>query len=165
MGLESGDPTTLTRMLKRDDVETMIAAGRLAQKAGLKMSVMILLGLGGRERIREHAVATAKALNRMQPRILSALRVIPVPGTRLAQNISEGSFQPLTEHEIIVELKLIIETLDLAGTVFRANHSSNIVPLEARLPHDRNVLLTTLQILLDSGHLDTLSPGPVPLWL
>ena len=165
LGLESGDPTTLTRMLKRDDVETMIEAGRRAQNAGLKMSVMILLGLGGRERSREHAVATARALNRMQPRILSALRVIPVPGTQLARDISEERFQQLTEYEIIVELKAIIENLDLAGTVFRANHSSNIVPLEARLPRDRDALLATLQILLDSGRLDALSPAPPPLWL
>lgn len=165
MGLESGDPATLARMLKTDSVEMMIAAGRRVQNAGLKMSVMILLGLGGRERSGEHAAATAAALNQMQPRLLSALRVIPVPGTALEGDIAAGRFQPLTEYEVIAELKAIVERLDLAGTVFRANHSSNIVPLEARFPRDRAGMLATLQALLDSGRLDTRTPGPLPLWL
>ena len=54
---------------------------------------------------------------------------------------------------------------ELAGTVFRANHSSNVVPLEARFPHDKPRLIATLDALLGSGRLDDSSPGPMPLWL
>ncbi len=165
MGLESGDPVTLERMRKRDQVETLVAAAQRAQAAGLRMSVMILLGLGGRERSAVHAAATADALNRMQPRHLSVLRVIPVPGTALEGDIKAGHFHPLTEHETLAELKAIVSRLELAGTVFRANHSSNSVPLEARLPRDRPALLATLQALLDSGRLDPDSPGALPRWL
>ncbi len=165
LGLESGDPATLARMRKSDRVDAMVEAGRRAQAAGLKMSVMILLGLGGKERSREHALATAAALNRMQPRLLSALRVIPVPGTALGRDAEAGRFQQPTEFEIIAELKLLVEHLELAGTVFRADHSSNIVPLEARLPRDQAGLLSALQALLDSRRLDARTPGPRPLWL
>lgn len=166
MGLESGDPATLSRMHKSDDsVETMIAACQRAQTTGLRISVMILLGLAGRERSREHALATAAALNRIQPRLLSALRVIPVPGTTLDREIGAGRFSPLTEYEVITELKTLVEHLDLSATVFRANHSSNIVPLEARFPRDRRGLLNDLRALLDSGRLDTRTPGPLPFWL
>ncbi|MBU4247842.1 MAG: radical SAM protein [Verrucomicrobia bacterium] len=165
MGLESGDPATLARMQKSDSVETMIAAGRRSQAAGLRMSVMILLGLAGRERSRDHAAATAAALNRIQPRLLSALRVIPVPGTVLDRDIAKDRFHPLTEYEVIVEIKTLVEHLDLTATVFRANHSSNVIPLEARFPRDRQALLESLQTLLDSGRLDRHSPGPLPFWL
>lgn len=165
MGLESGDPATLARMRKSDSVETMIEASCRVQAAGLRMSVMILLGLAGRERSRDHAAATAAALNRIQPRLLSALRVIPVPGTVLDRDIAAGRFQPLTEYEVIAELKTLVEHLDLAATVFRANHSSNVISLEARFPRDRQALLDSLQALLDSGRLDRHSPGPLPLWL
>jgi len=165
MGLESGDPDTLHQMHKSDSVETMITACQRAQTAGLRISVMILLGLAGRERSREHALATAAALNRIQPRLLAALRVIPVPGTVLDREIGAGRFSPLTEYEVIAELKTLVEHLDLSATVFRANHSSNIVPLEARFPRDRQGLLNDLQALLDSGRLDTQTPGPLPLWL
>jgi len=40
---------------------------------------MILTGLGGETNSDVHAKKTAAALNEMQPRLLSALRVIPIP--------------------------------------------------------------------------------------
>ena len=43
----------------------MVDAGRQAQAAGLRMSVMVLLGLGGVERSGDHAARTADALNRI----------------------------------------------------------------------------------------------------
>jgi radical SAM superfamily enzyme YgiQ (UPF0313 family) len=83
MGLESGDNATLRAVHKRESAEEMIEAGRRAQAAGLRMSVMVLIGLAGKERSTEHARATATVVNAMQPRLLSALRLIPVPGTPL----------------------------------------------------------------------------------
>lgn len=165
MGLESGDEETLCRMHKRETAEEMIDAGRRAQAAGLRMSVMILTGLGGRANRRRHAEATAEALNRMQPRLLSALRVIPIPGTPLHQWERDGAFQQLTEYEALEELKWMIERLMLDGTVFRADHTSNILPLEGRFPKDQPRLIDEIDTLLASGTLDTRSPGPPPLSL
>ena len=53
----------------------------------------------------------------------------------------------------------------MEGTVFRANHSSNVVPIEGRLPHDKERLLAGLDGLLAGGGLDRESPGPTPFWL
>ena len=55
--------------------------------------------------------------------------------------------------------------LDLRSTVFRANHSSNVVPLEGRLPRDRDRLLADLDGLLGADVLDKVSPGPMPFRL
>jgi radical SAM superfamily enzyme YgiQ (UPF0313 family) len=162
MGLESGDEATLTKVNKQETAEEMIEAGQRAQCAGLKMSVMLLTGLGGTTRSREHAAATAAALNRMQPTLLSALRVIPVPGTALYQQVQQNNFQQLTERQAVEELKDLIEQLDLDGTVFRANHASNILPLEGRFPKDQARLLRELRELLASGTLDAHSPGLPP---
>jgi len=52
-----------------------------------------------------------------------------------------------------------------ANTVFRANHSSKVVPLEGRLPHDKPRLPAELDALLASRELDQRSPGPPVLWL
>jgi radical SAM superfamily enzyme YgiQ (UPF0313 family) len=165
MGLESGDDETLRRVRKKEDAALMVKAAQRAQACGLRMSVMILLGLGGRERTHEHAAATAAAINQMQPRLLSALRVIPVPGTELYGEVQGGRFGQLTEQETIAELERIVERLELKNTVFRADHSSNIVPMEGRFPRDKERLQALLRALLASGRLDCRSPGPTPLWL
>jgi radical SAM superfamily enzyme YgiQ (UPF0313 family) len=165
MGLESGHEETLRAARKRETAEEMIEAGQRAQAAGLKMSVMVLTGLGGRKNRTLHAAATAAALNRMQPRLLSALRVIPIPGTELHAEEQAGTFQQLTEFEAMEELRNLIAGLELESTVFRANHSSNILPMEGRFPKDKPDLLDELDTLLASGILDTNSPGAPPLSL
>jgi hypothetical protein len=62
----------------------------------------------------------------------------------------------------VVELREMIQGLELEQTVFRADHSSNIIPLEARFPKDKTRLLNQLDVLLASGQLDTKSPGRLP---
>ncbi|MBP7867262.1 MAG: radical SAM protein [Acidobacteria bacterium] len=165
LGLESGDEATLRSARKGETAATMVEGCRRAAAAGLRVSVMVLLGLSGPARSQDHARATADALNRMDPPLLSALRVIPVPGTPLHRDLEAGRFQPLTAWEAVRELRWILEGLDLHGTVFRADHASNVVPLEGRLPRDREALLGLLDQLLASDLLDRRSPGPAPLWL
>jgi len=162
LGLESGDETTLRRLHKGETAAGMTEAVRRAQACGLRLSVMILTGVAGRDRSAAHAAATAAVLNRMQPRLLSALRCTPIPGTALHAAIAAGAFQPLTEHEAVAELRAILAGLELAGTVFRANHASNSVPLEGRLPKDQAALLAGLDALLAADVLDRQTPGPTP---
>ena len=165
MGLESGDEEIHTQCRKGETAEKMIAAGIKAQNAGLRMSVMILLGLGGNDRAKEHAASTATSLTAMQPRLVSALRVIPIEGTELYDDVNSGRFTQLTEYQTVQELRDIIDRLELNRAVFRANHSSNIIPLEGRFPQDKTRLLAEIDSLLASDTLDTQSPGAMPMWL
>jgi radical SAM superfamily enzyme YgiQ (UPF0313 family) len=158
MGLESGDNETLRAVNKRESAEEMIEAGLRAKAAGLRMSVMVLIGLAGELRSGAHAQATAAALNKMQPRLLSALRLVTTPNTSLYHS----GFKMITEFEAVAELRELIQGLDLEQTVFRADHSSNIVPLEGRFPKDKERLIEQLDALLASGHLDKNSPGRLP---
>ena len=162
MGLESGDDQTLRAACKRETAAEMVEAALLAQSCGLRMSVIILTGLGGRERTEEHAEATASALNEMQPRLLSALRLIPVPNTSLYAEALSGGFAVLTEEESVRELRAIVAGLELSRSVFRANHASNVISLEGRFPKDKERLLSELDDLLASGTLDDKSPGRTP---
>ena len=150
MGLESGDEEVLKRCRKGETAPQMVDAGMRAQAAGLRMSVMVLIGLGGADRRREHVAHTAEAINRMQPRLLSALRAIPIAGTELHDDAVSGRFRQLTEYEAVRELRDLIDRLVLKSTVFRANHSSNVVPLEGRLPRDKDRLLDEMDALLAS---------------
>lgn len=161
MGLESGDDEILKEVHKRETAGDMVRAGQRAQAAGLRMSVMALVGLAGKERSLRHARATADALNRMQPRLLSALRLIVTPNTPLAAT----GFRMISEYGAVAESRAMIAGLELEQTVFRADHSSNVVPLEARFPKDKDRLLAQVDALLASGRLDKKSPGAVPFWL
>ncbi len=165
MGLESGDDELLAVVEKRERAVEMIAACQRAQAHGLRMSVMVLLGLGGRAGSARHAVRTAEALNQMQPRLLSVLRCMPIPGTAWHTALTSGTLEELSEAEAVAELRAMIAGLTLDRTVFRANHVSNVVPLEGRFPHDKARMLAELDALLASGRLDTRGPGPRPLYL
>jgi len=165
MGLESGDNETLAQTKKRETSEEMISACQRAQTAGLKMSVMFLIGLGGQTNSDAHAEKTSEAINQMQPRLLSALRVIPIPGTELFESERKGEFKQLTEFASITELSKIIKGLELKSCIFRANHSSNILPLEGRFPKDKERILNELDLLLKSGRLSKTTSAAAPFWL
>jgi radical SAM superfamily enzyme YgiQ (UPF0313 family) len=157
MGLESGSQQVLDCFGKTELSEGMIEAVQLAQKCGFRLSVMILLGLGGKKLREEHIAGTILALNRMQPALLSALRYIRIPGLVLPPE-----YIPVSEYAVVDELRRIIAGLELEHTVFRANHTSNPLPLSGRFPTDREKLLSVLDSELASGSLDRDGPGREP---
>jgi len=165
MGLESGDELTLKNVEKRETAGEMVEAAQRAQTCGLRMSVMVLIGLGGQQNSFQHAAATSEALNNMQPKLLSALRAIPIPGTKFYEEEQKGNFVQLTEYQAVEELRNIIAGLKLKSCIFRANHSSNILPMEGRFPKDKERLLYELDYLLQSKKLSKTSPASAPLWL
>lgn len=160
LGLESGDQELLDLVNKDENVAEMISAVNRAQDIGFKCSVMILLGLGGCSRSDRHAALTADAVNQMQPRLLSALRFVAVPGT-----VMFNDYLPVSEYQAVAELRNMISGFDLSKTVFRANHASNPAPLAGRFPHDQERLLAGLDDLLDSESLDRCGTGALPFFL
>jgi radical SAM superfamily enzyme YgiQ (UPF0313 family) len=110
----------------------------------MKSSVIYLIGLGGRKFWREHALESARAISKMNPTYLSALTITVIPGTPLADALDSGEFELPAPEEFALELKLLLENVDVKATVFRSNHASNYVPLAGRLPRDRQRLIDTI---------------------
>ena len=160
LGLESGDEEVLKQVNKGETAADMVEAVRISQNAGLRCSVMVLLGLAGQDGTDKHAEKTSEILNQMQPRLLSALRFIEV-----TDGLMFDGYKPLTESQAVCELRKIIAGLELQSTVFRANHTSNPVPLEGRFPKDQASLVQLLDYQINSGTLDKTGPGRVPMWL
>ncbi len=144
LGLESGSDAILRQIDKGATADEMVAGVRHGMDAGMKSSVIFLLGLGGRKLWRENAVESARAVSQMNPNYLSALTVTVVPGTPLARQLTSGEFELPDPEEFALELRLFIENLDLRATVFRSNHASNYVPLAGRLPKDQARLAAEL---------------------
>ncbi len=137
MGLESGDDTTLQRMEKHGDSSLHVEQAARAHAANIKLFVTVLLGLGGKERSKEHAAATARTLSAMNPSRVGALSIMLIPGTPLYQDMESGRFELPSPREMLLELRTIIAQTEMRG-VFYANHASNYLPIRARLPRDRD---------------------------
>lgn len=165
MGLESGSEEALRAMNKNCTAAVMIDGCKRAQNLGLSMSVIILIGMGGQKLSAAHATDTAAALNAMQPRLLSCLRLVPLPGTPLAEWTKAKRFHQLTEEGVIKELHDLLAKLKLTNTVFRADHASNILFLSGRLPKHKDTLLQELESLLQCGILNKTGPGNMPALL
>jgi len=147
LGVESGDQVVLDRICKGTTVEKLVQAGKKVQGAGIKLSVTVLLGIGGRERSKDHAIGTGKILTEMDPNYVGALSLIIVPGTPLAEEIERGTFQLPTPFELIEELRIMIEHTTMHGLFF-SNHASNYLPIKARLPKEKAATLELIDQVL-----------------
>lgn len=151
IGLESGNQDILDHCRKYSHADEMVEAVQKAARAGIKSSVIVLLGLGGKKYSREHVRDTVIALNRMQPRYLSFLSLMLIPGTPLFKEAGRGDFEELSQQELLQESHDIIKGLELEKTVFRSNHASNYLPLEGRFPQDKSKLLGLHVLALSGG--------------
>jgi len=147
VGPESGDDVTLRRIAKGDDAKTHVAAAERAHAAGMKLSVIALLGIAG-ERSAEHAQATGELVTKMDPEFFSALTVTVVPGTPLATLERRGRFAVPDVRRLLVELRTMVEGASPRDAVFRTNHASNYLPLAGRLPRDRDRIVAVIDAAL-----------------
>ena len=148
LGLESGGAAVLERIRKGASPEDMAGMAEKARAAGMDLSAIVLLGAGGRALTADHVSGTIAVVNRMRPRYLSFLTAMIVPHTALMTWTREGSFQPLTDREILREARDMLAGLELDDTLFRMNHVSNLIALGGRLPRDRASLLAQLDALI-----------------
>ena len=147
LGVESGDQVVLERVKKGTTYEKLLQAGRMVKEAGIKLSVTVLLGIGGRERSKEHAVATGRILTEMDPNYVGALSVMIVPGTPLYEEQAQGRFVLPAPFEMIEELRTMLAQTDMHGLFF-SNHASNYLPLKVRMPKDKGEALRLIDEVL-----------------
>ena len=146
-GMETGDDITLKAVNKGVNAEEAIEAGRRVTASGMKLSVMVILGLAGREGSQRHALATARAINIIKPNMLSALCLMLYRGSELLEEFERGEFNPPSPKELMDELALMMANIDLPKEhhcLFRSNHVSNYAPLAATLPQDKDRLLSEI---------------------
>jgi len=157
-GLESGSAQVLKMVKKGITPESIIKSARMAREAGMDTTQFIILGLGGKQLSKAHAIETAKVLNEINPDYIRLLTIGVKPGSGLDHQMAKGEFTLPSEAQIISEQRLLLEHLE-GITSHYANHHSVDLLLEIRgqLPEDKDRLLTILDRFLSLTDTDQIN--------
>lgn len=145
VGAESGDNEILEYIHKGVTAEEVIAAGQKLKRCKIQTSVTLISGLGGRGRVRQHALSCARLITEMNPEYASFLTLRLYEGTPMYADVVEGRFARITPDEIMDEMEIFLKHVDSPGTVFRTNHASNYVVLAGNLNDDIPEMMATLE--------------------
>lgn len=150
LGVESGSDAVLKFIHKGVNAQQMLQAGQRLVEAGIDLWVTIILGITGEGGDwREHILSTAKIINQMKPRHLSAMTFAPAKGTPLGDDVLAGRFKVYGPDHILEECRLLIQHLDVDPLHFTSNHASNYLPLKGSLPQDREKFLSLIDQALE----------------
>lgn len=153
LGVESGSDQVLRFIHKGVDADQMLLAGQRLVEAGIDLWVTIILGITGANGEggdwQEHILSTARIINEMKPRHLSAMTFAPAKGTPLGDDVLAGRFKVYGPDHILEECRLLIEHLDVDPLHFTSNHASNYLPLKGGLPEDREKFLSLIDQALE----------------
>ena len=146
VGLESGYDPLLKLMKKGVTGAQHVEAGRKVLEAGMELSEYVMPGLGGQALWREHATATAKVLNQINPHFIR-LRSLRVPDrVPLSAKLKSGEFKMQTDDMLAEEVKLFIETLDGITSMVTSDHIMNLLEeVSGKLPEDKEEMLEVIR--------------------
>jgi radical SAM superfamily enzyme YgiQ (UPF0313 family) len=148
MGIETGDDQTLEAIRKGADAQRILEMGLKVKRAGIALSVTVLLGIAGRERSLIHARATGALLTAMDPDYVGALTLMIMPGTLLANDLSTGQFELPDNDGLLMELRKMIASTHLSRGLFFSNHASNYLPVKIRYPEGKEQALHLIDMAL-----------------
>ena len=112
LGVESGDDWTLERINKGYHAKDILEQCHKLEDAGINYWVTFLNGVAGREHSEEHEINSAKIFSQCKPMLVGTGGLTLFPGTPLLEEAKEGKFTPLTEKEMLIELKIFVENLN-----------------------------------------------------
>ncbi|WP_394130217.1 radical SAM protein [Shewanella maritima] len=145
VGCESGDNEVLERIAKGETYQSSLTALQKIRDAGMKSSVMILMGLGGEQLSQQHARHSALLMNEAQPDYLSTLVVTLPLGTEKMDAAFDGQFLLPDQRGLLTEMHTLLDGLTLNKTIFRSDHASNYLVLKGVLGKDKPTLLAQVE--------------------
>jgi len=158
VGLESGDKETLELMQKGVTPEELIAGGRAAREAGLELSFYILIGAGGKDRLEEHAVESAKVCNEVNPDFIRLRTLVVQRGSLLEEKKNTDHYKPISPLEKLKEVKILIENLEISQCELASDHFTNNIWVDdtavykgvyGMLPNEKQNMLDVLNQTID----------------
>ena len=159
LGIETGNDALLKKVCKGATADEIIEGCRKAIDAGLRMSTFIILGLGGVEGSFEHAKDSARVANAIDPHFLACLTLMLGPFEELYEKkLMGGDFKLIDRTQSLQELRWFVEDLNVSDCKFGTEHASNYLPLDGRLPEDKDRILNIIDQALEGGGSGMLRP-------
>jgi radical SAM superfamily enzyme YgiQ (UPF0313 family) len=157
VGMESGCDGVLRMVSKGSTRDEQIKGGRRAREAGFELSEYIMPGLGGRRWTDAHADDSASALCEIEPDYIRLRTTIVIPGTPLAELEENGEFEPLTEIELVAEIRRFLRGLEGYEGRIESDHMLNLLmELRGDLPGDLDRLISICDRFLEMPEEDQL---------
>jgi radical SAM superfamily enzyme YgiQ (UPF0313 family) len=153
VGLESGDESTLAFLQKGATPQEMIAGGKAVKEAGLELSLYVLIGAGGTDRLTEHAVESARVCNEINPDFIRLRTLIVQHGSLLEEKMKAGQYRSTSPFEKLSEVKLFLERLDVQNCELASDHHTNYLwigdtviyrGIHGMLPQDKHAMMEVL---------------------
>ena len=156
LGVESGDDWTLDRINKGYGSKDVLEQCHKLEDAGINYWMTFLNGVAGKKHSQEHAVNSAKIFSQCKPMLVGTGGLTLFPGTPLLEEAQEGKFDPLSERELLIELKTFVENLT-CDCEFNTHHTSGINLTRPDFLKRKRSIISALEQQIDSGDLETLS--------
>ena len=150
IGLESGSDNVLKFVKKGTTAAKHIDAGVKVKEAGITLSEYVMPGLDGKRWWEEHALETARVLNEINPDFIR-LRSLRIPPTApLYQDFVSGRFEPLSDDEVVREIRLFIKSLEGITSTLTSDHIINLLEeVEGTFPQDKEKMLSVIDRYLN----------------
>jgi radical SAM superfamily enzyme YgiQ (UPF0313 family) len=122
LGVESADDWTLKRINKGYNHEDILEQCHKLEEAGMDYWMTFLNGVAGKEHSLDHAINSAKIFSQCKPMLVGTGSLTLFPGTPLLEEAKRGEFEPLSEKEMLEELKVFVENLTI-DCYFMTHHT------------------------------------------
>lgn len=153
LGVESGDDWTLERVNKGYTSLDIIEQCQKLTDAGIDFWMSFLNGVAGKEHSMDHAINSAKIFSECNPMLVGTGGLTLFEGTPLLDEARKGKFTPLTEKEMLIELKTFIEHLD-CDCYFITHHTVSASLTGPNFLERKNEIVNTLNNEIEHGDMD-----------
>ncbi|MGK0271867.1 MAG: radical SAM superfamily enzyme YgiQ (UPF0313 family) [Cocleimonas sp.] len=141
IGAESGDDEVLAKINKGETYASTKDSILKTKAAGIKVSVMVINGMGGKKFSAQHAINSAKLVNETQPEYLATLVLFDHSQKGKIEEGFDGDFDHLNTAELCEEMRAFIQHTELDKSIFRSDHVSNHLILKGVLGKDKQDML------------------------
>ena len=126
-------------------------------KFNITHMALLMLGVAGKGNGERNAKQTAKLLNETKPGLIWVGTLGVFEGTKMHEEVKEGTFIEVSEMENLMELKTLINDIQLENVPFYCVHTTNVIPVLGMLHRDKEKMLEKINSGIKSLGEETLS--------